>query len=162
MLIFTAAALGMSGGTSRFEDWPGPKIMLVEPRHGMSKSEIKDLCDTFFVLEYLTPPASALDTIGDVVSLPALQKMQPEWPLLYLDRLPDETQISDSLKANDANAHVVRSELSGAGKLETLLLGEMIVGSPLLKEFIGFAQERRVDDTTLVDLLEQTFARKYA
>lgn len=160
MLILTTRALGEEGELARFDAWPGPKILLVDPEHRMPWRKTQELCETFVVLEYLDVFPGALAALREIASLPGVQAQEGWGPMLYLDRPTCGMSLGEVLQELGQSPYAMRSEISDSGSLEMLLLGEMIAGSPLLNEVYDFLYERSINDETFVEMLDQTFAQR--
>lgn len=158
MLILTAEALPLLSNL-RIADWPGPRALILAPTAEGARlppGKVQALTRDFIVLEL----AQAADRTGALLAplfaLPREWSGDAEWPLLFLARAPT---AEDLVTARLIEPFGLHGDLDRHGRLSRLIMGDMVLSSPLLSPAIAQAQARASDDATLLSTLTTLFAR---
>jgi hypothetical protein len=149
MLVLTQSALDPYGAIL---DWDGLRVIVRPPARSAEAMPAGTV-----VAEYLQPPASATQILCDLVQWLRPRLAENSGPLLFLDRLTDISEIRSLGARGRSHPTGIATGWDG-DRLVMLTLGEEIVESPLLPEFLDVLRERGIsDDPMMVRLLGETF-----
>lgn len=158
MLILTAEALP-SLPNFRIADWPGPSVLILTPTAEGSRlppDKVQTLIRDFIVLELAQAADRASALLAPLFALPRDWSGDAEWPLLFVAGAPT---ADDLAAAQLIEPFGLRGDLDSHGRLSRLILGDMVLSSPLLSRALAQAQARAADDSTLLSTLTTLFAR---
>lgn len=157
MLILTTAALSPGNEIDLLGTWPGPHILAVLPGTDFDQNEIKTLCGRFIVVHWLEQPTGLQPVLHDAIQRLSERFRHAEGPLLCLHRplAPQDAALDPA----NVQPYMISEEMDGVGVLKGLVLGEMVVTSPLLPRLFSMARARAADDKQFTRLLADAFDR---
>ena len=116
--------------------WPGPHFLLLMPDHGLDRAELAEARARFVLFEFLTPPASPLSALRQVLITGSHISDLFTGPLLFSDAAPARLDLEQQLRAVTSDPFLVADRRDADSGLTRLLLGQNIVINPLFATFI--------------------------
>lgn len=143
-----------------FRSWPGLHVLIVLPGSGFDRPTLERLKDRFVIVEWLQGPANSTVLLCDVIGWMERQLDEDEGPLLYLDQPLGRT--AEPHDPDQVPALVVDAAFDPNGHINRLVLGEMIVTSPLLPDLFRKLNGRVANDMQFTEILTDLFVWKDA
>jgi hypothetical protein len=160
MLVMTTNALEAGTIAPPFPSWPGLHVLIVLPGSECDRQALERLNDRFIVIEWLQEPDDATVLLCDVIGWMERQLDEDEGPLLYVDQPLGKTVEPDDPEQIPPLA--VDATFDPDGKINRLILGEMIATSPLLPDLFRKLDGRAANDTQFTKILTDLFVWKDA
>lgn len=155
MLVLTTNAIASWLKEPRISAWPGLHILVVLPDSGYDRHAVRSLNDTYIIIEWLQRPETTAVLLCDLIGLLERRLHEDEGPLLYLDQQTEKEAEPD--EPSQISPHAAQAQYDPAGRITSLILGDMIATSPLLPGLLKVLTSHKVGDALLIETVKDSF-----